>query len=291
MISADLAPLYDLLLSVFPEGSIQLHQVKGGDIHETYQVIVGTEQYFLKFNRSEDALPMFTCEQQGLDTLRPFVPTPRVKEVGQVSSGAYLLMAYYPPGKPDDQFWQIAGSQLARLHQQTGTEYGQTKPSYLGSIPLPAQTGPNWNDVFIEGMLRPMLEKAEERISMDAELAALWMEARDIIMDLLIDEPASLLHGDLWSGNLYCTAEGTPLWIDPSVRYGHRELDLAMTSLFGGFPTGFYTAYNEVYPLLPGWEKRESVYQLYFLFAHLALFGLAYLDQAKHTLRRIIGSR
>ena len=101
------------------------------------------------------------------------------------------------------------------------------------------------------------------------------------------DEPAALLHGDLWGGNYMVDAEGTPVLIDPAAYCGRREADLAMTRLFGGFDARFYAAYEEVWPLAPGSTERLEIYKLYHLLNHLNLFGESYLRQVMDVVDRL----
>jgi len=98
-------------------------------------------------------------------------------------------------------------------------------------------------------------------------------------------EPPALLHGDLWSGNFMVTANGYAAIFDPAVYYGHREMDIGMTKLFGGFDQPFYDAYEEVYPLEKGWKQRLQLAQLYPILVHAILFGGHYIDKAKTILK------
>lgn len=106
--------------------------------------------------------------------------------------------------------------------------------------------------------------------------------------DLYPEEPPSLLHGDLWSGNFLSAHDGTPCLVDPAVYYGHRETDIAMTRLFGGFSQAFYEAYNHHFPLEPGWESRISLNQLYPLLVHVNLFGEGYMGQVRQVLKQYV---
>ena len=107
--------------------------------------------------------------------------------------------------------------------------------------------------------------------------------------DFLPAEGRSLLHGDLWSGNyLYHPGESRCYLIDPAVYYGHYEVDLAMTELFGGFPSTFYEGYFTIKPLTSGWQKRQAIYQLYYLTAHVLLFGRSYLPRVQSKLGFIL---
>ena len=102
------------------------------------------------------------------------------------------------------------------------------------------------------------------------------------------NQAASLLHGDLWSGNYSFDSEGQPVLFDPAVYYGDRETDIAMTELFGGFPAAFYAAYRESYPIDPGYDVRKNLYNLYHILNHLNLFGGGYRSQAEQMMGSLL---
>lgn len=278
------------LQSLLNEHDLSIRRANGGDIHESYIIQAGSTDYFLKFNRGNDALNMFEAEVQGLKQLAQVVNTPEYHNHDAFEEGgAYLLLSYYPPGKQSDKFWQQAGSDLARIHAIEGELHGSDHGGYLGTIPIPSYQHASWKETYIDGYLQPLVEVILKKEQFDDRAKELWQQVRGRISFLIEDGKPRLLHGDLWAGNLYCTDDESPLWIDPSVRYGHREIDLAMTTLFGGFPAVFYDHYHAAFPqMADGWEVREAIYHLYPLFAHVAMFGLAYLDQAVQTMDKII---
>lgn len=269
---------------------LTLTPTSGGDIHQAFIVQTEENQYFVKFNPEPGSIDIFESESKGLSQLAPWVLTPKIHGMESLGeAGAFLMMQYYPPGTYSDSFWELAGQDLARLHEHTSTQFGCPYSSFLGTIPLEACQSTNWSETYIKGFLQPSIRVIREKSVFDAQTEELWSRIEDRIPYLLLDdEPPVLLHGDLWSGNLYCTEEEKPLWIDPSPRFGHREVDLAMTTLFEGFPISFYTSYYRHFPQQEGWSLREKVYQLYPLFAHVAMFGLAYLDQTVNTLKKIL---
>ena len=161
---------------------------------------------------------------------------------------------------------------LAALHRQTGARFGWHRNNSIGLSPQRNDWSDDWVEFWRERRLRPQFERA-----------GLKCEFFEHLLEGHRPQP-SLLHGDLWSGNAGFTREG-PVVFDPAVYYGDREADLAMTELFGGFPSGFYDAYHAAYPLEPGYQKRKHLYNLYHLLNHLNLFGAGYLAQVKATLR------
>jgi len=172
--------------------------------------------------------------------------------------------------------WSALGSMLADLHRNTGPRFGWHRDNYIGATPQQNGWCDDWAEFWRERRLRPQLALSRKNgFHLDIpSLDSLLMNHRP---------KPSLLHGDLWNGNVGFTAEG-PVIFDPAVYYGDREADLAMTELFGGFPPEFYASYKENYPLEAGYEKRKHLYNLYHLLNHLNIFGGGYLGQVRATL-------
>ena len=244
----------------------------GGCIHDCYQVRISGEPRFLKVNaiRYADA---FAAEADGLQALRTLgVRAPVPIRHGVAGNEAYLLLECLElKGKGD---FAALGRMLANAHRKPGPRFGWARDNYIGSTPQSNGWCDDWTEFWRERRIRPQLERA-------------GLEINFPVLDRLLENhrpQPSLLHGDLWSGNAGFTKEG-PVVFDPAVYYGDREADLAMTELFGGFPREFSRAYDEAFPLSPGYEKRKHLYNLYHLLNHLNLFGGSYLGQVKSTLR------
>jgi protein-ribulosamine 3-kinase len=200
------------------------------------------------------------------------VRAPQPVSHGTVREQAYLLLEFLPlQGKRD---FAALGRMLAEAHCQPGPRFGWSRDNYIGATPQRNGWSDNWAGFWREKRLQPQFELAR-RNGFDLRIDA------EILQDHR-PQP-SLLHGDLWSGNAGFTKEG-PVLFDPAVYYGDREADLAMTELFGGFSREFYEAYEETYPLEPGYQVRKHLYNLYHLLNHLNLFGAGYLPQVKETL-------
>lgn len=283
-------PLRIRLEEVLNSSRLSMTPAAGGDIHQSFIVNTDDQQFFVKFNPDPMAIRIFESESRGLEELAPWVLTPKIHGLESLQDqGAYLMMDYYPAGTYSDAFWEQAGKDLARLHTRTSSLFGCASPSYLGTIPLESFQSSQWSETYIKGYLYPPMKVIREKSVFDSKTEEIWSRVEDRIPYFIQDdEPPVLLHGDLWSGNLYCTVDEQPLWIDPSPRYGHREVDLAMTTLFGGFSSSFYSSYYHHFKELEGWSIREKIYQLYPLLAHVAMFGLAYLDQTIHTMQKIL---
>lgn len=240
---------------------------------------------------------MFEREAEGLRALGA-VSALRVPEVLAVSGDA-LVLEFIEQGSRAEDFFTDFGRRFALLHQDRGSVCGFAHDNFIGATPQPNQPvvdswdeaiegdGLDWPEFYLERRLRFQVELAAEN-GHGPELAKLLDRAEDAIREMLTADIAapSLLHGDLWSGNYMVDDEGRPVLIDPAVYYGHREADLAMTLLFGGFEHEFYAAYDEAWPLVHGWKERVPVYQLYHLLNHLNLFGSAYYARSKNILER-----
>lgn len=265
--------------------------ISGGCINHAMTVYTSTgETLFLKYNR--DASPkMFQAEAKGLIELAKAeaIHIPKViaysEEDGKESP--FILMEYLPSKQKSKNFYETFGRQFASLHKYTKKHYGFDEDNYIGSTDQINDWMENWVDFFREQRLGYQIELAKKNSYWSSDLEKLWESVSSQLDELIAkpEEPASLLHGDLWSGNYITGPNGEPCIIDPAVYYGRREADLAMTELFGGFDTKFYSAYNEAYPLEPGYEERSKIYKLYHLLNHLNLFGTGYLGQVQSILK------
>ncbi|MEM9024402.1 MAG: fructosamine kinase family protein, partial [Bacteroidota bacterium] len=158
--------------------------------------------------------------------------------------------------------------------------------NYIGSLPQTNTPRPDWTSFFIEQRLEAQCRMARDAGAIGPELLRAFDRAFHRLDGFFPEEPAALLHGDLWMGNFLCTSDGKPMLIDPAVYGGHREMDLAMTRLFGGFAPAFYQSYADTYPLENGWEERVPIANLYPLMVHVNLFGGHYVQQVAQCLRR-----
>jgi fructosamine-3-kinase len=281
-------------------------RVGGGSIHRAALLeLADGGQLFVKWNR-RDHLPMFETEAAGLAALDragslrvPSDPVPGVSE-----SAAFLVMEAIPTGTPGDRraFFETFGRRFAELHRATAdaadaadaadrpARFGFQHDNFLGTTPQPNPWTDDWVDFFRQHRLGHQLRLARRTGASDPQLDQLGDRLLDRLDDLLdlADEPGCLLHGDLWSGNFLCDDSGEPVLVDPAASVGHREADLAMTRLFGGFDPAFYDAYDEAWPLPPGTERRDAVYRLYHLLNHLNLFGGGYRGQCVEVMRRLV---
>lgn len=282
--------IVSLVKSALKKDVLSISSIGGGCIAAAYKATLEkNETVFLK--TSPQFPDMFEKEANGLRELRK-ANAIRIPEVLHVDK-EILILEYLPVSSPSNRkkFFEEFGRQFARFHRYTSSSFGFFEDNYIGSTAqknLPQLT--SWQEFYWENRLLFQYRLAEKNGYADGSLrkafAALERKLDDIIPN--DGEPPALLHGDLWSGNFLCVENDTPAIIDPAVYYGHREADLGMTLLFGGFSDSFYDSYNEAYPLNSGWEFRMEVYKLYHLFNHLNLFGEGYYGQVVETMRRLV---
>lgn len=276
--------------SLLDEDIVSVKPISGGDINEARLVTTPSHAYFLKMNDGPNGGAMLQTEQLGLELLGEYLPTslevPAV--IGYTTAGSYacLVLEYIESGQAWPVFWQVFGRGLADLHRCGHSDFGLDHNNFIARLPQNNEYLPDWPSFYYERRLQPQAILAYEARLLELHDMEQLQQLGRRLADWYPNEPPSLIHGDLWSGNYLVSAEGRPILIDPAVSYSHREMDLAMSRLFGGFPAEFYTAYHEAYPLAAGWEERLELGQLYYLLVHLNLFGKSYLDQVKQILAR-----
>jgi len=285
---------------------VAINRVGGGCIGDARKAVFRDgSRVFVK--SLEGAPGMFQCEAKGLQALAGSgaIRVPEVLAVGEDG----LVLEWIESAPRKRHFFDSFGRSFAALHACRGPASGFPHDNFIGSTPQvntplngnwealaasiqPAGDGSDWPEFFLQRRLRFQVLLASER-GHGQELGRLLGHAEKRIVEWIAEavEPPSLLHGDLWSGNFMVDEKGEACLIDPAVYYGHREADLAMTNLFGGFDDRFYQAYNEALPLSPGYDRRLPVYQLYHLLNHLNLFGGAYYSQCVGILQRLSEGR
>lgn len=263
-------------------------RVHGGDINSSYCLYGAGAKYFLKVNDAKRYPDMFEQEATGLDQLRNSIilTIPSVIKCGVIYDQQYLLLEWLEPGHPGSDFWENFGAAIAKMHKQPQSCFGWTADNYIGSLTQPNTQYDAWGLFYTECRIMPLVKKLFD---------AGAFTYRDVIaaenlcknFDLLFpQEPPALLHGDLWSGNFMTTAGGNAAIYDPAVYYGHREMDMGMTKLFGGFHERFYTAYNDAFPLEKDWLQRLPLTQLYPLLVHAVLFGGHYVESSRGIIKQ-----
>ena len=261
--------------------------VGGGSINAAYRLEGDDSAWFVKVNRA-DALAMFQAEAEGLEEMvgAGAIRVPAPLTWGEAGGRSYLVMDWLTlHGRGDGA---ALGDQLARMHQHTAEHHGWRRDNTIGSTPQVNTPDADWVSFYRERRLRFQLQLAADkghgRLQAEGErlcehLAAFFTDYTPV---------PSLLHGDLWSGNIAFDDSRNPVLYDPAVYYGDRESDLAMSELFGRMPRAAYDAYEAVWPLDSGYGVRRDLYQLYHVLNHLNLFGGMYAGQAEDMIRRLL---
>jgi len=272
-------------------GSVQIldtYSVSGGSINDCFKVKTNSGSFFLKVNSAITYPGMFEAEFKGLSLLSAAtgLTIPKPLFLGESGKDAYLIIEYLENGPQGQEFWQSFGSALAKMHRNTQEQFGLDHNNYIGSIPQSNIMHSSWAEFFIQERLEVQLKRARDRNKIGADVLLRMEKLFHHIDGLFPEEPPSLLHGDLWSGNFLCGVDGKACIFDPAVYYGHREMDIGMSKLFGGFDPQFYNAYNAEWPLGDDWEGRIDIANLYPLLVHVNLFGGGYLAQVRSILQR-----
>lgn len=264
--------------------------VGGGSINQTYQLKTETKSYFLKVNSATQFPKMFQREAEGLKALKLcnaiLVAEPLL--YGDFEDQSWLLMNFIDSGQKGSSFWKDFGKQLSDLHRNSKEKFGFENDNFIGSLPQSNQWMTTWSEFFIEQRLEPLVKLARDEDKIDSGMASSFDKLYRMLEGFFPEEVPALIHGDLWSGNFMSTATGDPIIFDPAVYYGHREMDIGMSKLFGGFELDFYHAYNEFFPLEKGWQERLQMANLYPLMVHVNLFGGSYLQDVRGILRKLV---
>ena len=262
--------------------------LSGGDISAIYLLETSYQKFVLKTNKSPQALAMFQAEQVGLTAIAATatIKTPTIYLCETHQNIAFLLMEYVPSKKPSEKDFERLGYALGQLHQATNHTFGWQEDNFIGSLNQSNTNHNSWLDFYIKERLHPQFQLAlKTQLLTKKEIPtqeSLFQKGTPLFKDI---QPV-LLHGDLWSGNYLIAKNGIPYLIDSATYYGHSEVDIAMTRLFGGFGQAFYDAYHELHPLQTTSAIRQDWYQLYYLLVHLNLFGRGYYRQVKRVLAR-----
>ena len=266
----------------------QHRSVSGGCINQGYCLQGDGLAYFVKINQAS-RLSMFAAEAFGLKQMAA-THTIRLPEPicwGISDNYSYLVLEWLEFAQGNSLSWEKMGQKLALMHQTSGNQrFGWNENNTIGSTPQINTWTDNWADFFAQHRIGYQLQLAQKRGGSFPERTEVLLAVLKCLKDH--HPQPSLVHGDLWSGNVGVTKDGEPVILDPATYYGDREVDIAMTELFGGFPAPFYRGYNEVFPLEEGYQQRKTLYNLYHILNHFNLFGGGYGTQANQMLKQIL---
>jgi len=265
--------------------------VSGGDINASYAITTSEGQLFLKLNTAKDFPEMFAKEAEGLKALQQasLLKIPAVVAMGELEDKQYLLLEMLEKAQPSIGFWDKFAEGLASLHHLTNNTFGFTSFNYIGSLVQQNNMCKTWAEFYATERIMPLVKKLFNNHSITINDVNAAEKLCNNLQNIFPVEASALLHGDLWAGNFMAvkTNEATQVTAsiyDPAVYYGHREMDIGMSSLFGGFDNRFYEAYHHYYPLEKDWRKRVSLTQLYPLLVHAILFGGGYISRCSSIL-------
>jgi len=275
--------LPEKLISRIIGKSIQsIKEVSGGSINQSYHVKTSdNHQLFCKINSSSRFPGMFIKEKNGLALIGSSgairVPVCMFTEI--VNGQQVLILEWIEQGQKTSSFWKKFGQQLAALHTVKGDAFGFQEDNFMGALSQYNSFLPEWNEFFICRRLEPQVKIACQNGYLTPQQIRKFEGFYQQIPFLFSPENPVLVHGDLWSGNFMCNAQNEPVLIDPAIYYGNRHVDLAMSTLFGGFDSIFYESYHYYNPLPVDHVQQWRICNLYPLLVHLNLFGKSYLSE------------
>ena len=275
--------------------SLQIHSIGGGCINETYQVQFTSKiLFFLKINSVTKYPDLFKREKSALECIgrQQIILVPSVIAFEEVDNYQVMLLEWIQNGTRTEQFWKRFGEKLAALHQISWSNknveslFGYEEDNYIGSLPQINTRKNSWIDFFVHLRLQPQIDIARNKHLLQKKHFIAFESLYPKLHNIFNREKSSLLHGDLWNGNFMCNEHSEPVLIDPAIYFGHRSMDLAMTTLFGGFDRQFYDSYNFHFAFPENYAEQWEICNLYPLLIHLNLFGPGYLAQIESILRR-----
>lgn len=267
---------------------INISTVDGGDINEAFSLQTDSGIYFLKVNEVKNFPEMFLKEKNGLEALskKSTFRIPKVLDVTESDNKQFLFMEYIQEGRQSSNFWENFGRKLAEMHSQTSENFGWETDNYMGNLKQQNNWTASFQDFFANYRILPLVEMLYQRNSFSKTTVQSAESLCLRINEIFPNESPGFIHGDLWSGNFMTDETGNPVLIDPAVSFSHREMDIGMTKLFGGFSEQFYDSYNENYPLENGWKERLPLSQLYPLLIHAVIFGGSYVSNCRNIIEK-----
>ncbi len=260
----------------------------GGSINRAAYVSGGGVSVFVKWNNAERYPGMFEAEAKGLSLLEDpgCALVPEVYECSGAGGISWLAMEMVEYGTSDNESIHFFGLMLANLHRNIASKFGLDHDNYMGSLLQSNKQHESFPEFFIEERLLPQLKIALRKGSLTGRDEEAFGKLFNKLHSIIPKDFPSLVHGDFWCGNYISGTDFRTWLIDPAVSYNHRETDLAMSKMFGGFPKRFYESYLYYSPIAPGWEQRVEIFQLYPLLIHVNLFGGGYTRSVKSIIKR-----
>ncbi|MBD1866725.1 fructosamine kinase family protein [Cyanobacteria bacterium FACHB-471] len=267
----------------------QRRPVGGGSVNQAYALTSSSQSYFVKINQAT-RIAMFEAEALGLKQIASTktIRVPKPICWGTVDGSAYIVLEWLELGYGTHRAWEEMGRNLAAMHRVSSDRgFGWDQQNTIGFMPQVNPWTTDWTEFFAQQRIGYQFQLAERRGGNFPNKERLLAAIPELLEGH--NPQSSLVHGDLWSGNAAVTQLEEPVILDPATYFGDREVDLAMTELFGGFPNEFYRAYDKAFPLEPGYERRKTLYNLYHILNHFNQFGGSYEGQANRMIASLLG--
>ncbi|MDY7023012.1 MAG: fructosamine kinase family protein [Cyanobacteriota bacterium] len=269
--------------------------VGGGCINQGYCLSDGSRNYFVKLNQATQ-VEMFEAEALGVQQMweTQTIRVPKPICCGTVGNSAYIVLEWLEMGgRSNTEAMKEMGKKLAMMHQWTPPDnypgkdqFGWEINNTIGSTPQINTWAENWAEFWANQRIGYQVKLAKRRGGRFENAEVLIEKIPELLADY--QPKSALVHGDLWGGNASVTVDGEPVIFDPATYYGDREVDLAMTELFGRFSPAFYQGYNQTFPIEEGYETRKILYNLYHVLNHFNLFGGGYGSQANQMIQQLL---
>ena len=263
--------------------------IKGGDINDAFRLESVDKKYFLKVNSANNFPHLFKKEARALETIKKTktFSVPKVVNVGEAGKDfQYLLLEWMETSTPTVVNWENLGKNLAKLHQNTSKQFGWSEDNYIAIVVQPNSLTDSWSEFYAKNRIMPMMKLLQNKQLINSKQIKSAENLCKQLNSIFPEEKPALLHGDFWNGNILANKKGEFSVIDPAIYYGHREMDLAIAKLFGGFDDVFFDAYHENNPLAPNFEERLPIAQLFPLLIHAYLFEGYYVKDVQTILKK-----
>lgn len=264
--------------------------IQGGDSAKSYKVIGNGEDYFVKEYVNDQAKALVACELEGLKAIQEtgVINTPKVIDVFEEDNRAGLILEYISAVRPEAKGRANFGRQLRLMHSVEQPDFGWGRSTFIGPLNQSNSKITDWSEFYLNNRILPLLKKVIAAGDLTMNLHQFIENWHQNIAPILKGVSPSLLHGDLWTGNVLFNKKQTPFLLDPSVYFGDKDVDIAMSLLFGDFGEEFYKAYGIKNVKAYSASKKIALYQLYYLLVHLALFGKSYQASVIMMLQRVM---
>ncbi|MBS1598623.1 MAG: fructosamine kinase family protein [Bacteroidetes bacterium] len=269
--------------------SFRAFSVGGGSINDTYRLHINDKlQVFCKINSLKKYPLLFEKEKRGMEMIRNknVIRVPKILCCFNTDQYQVLIMEWIEQGLKTEKFWKVFGEQLAQLHYGTNSFFGLEEDNYMGALTQSNKAHASWVDFLLDERFIPQVRLALENKLLEPVQARKFEDLFKVLQDIFPVEQPSFVHGDLWSGNFLADKNENPVLIDPAVYWGNRNMDLGMTTLFGGFDKSFYEAYQHHILFQKNFYQQWQICNLYPLLIHLNLFGKTYLADIVNTIKQ-----